>query len=382
MCRLMESLGELAKLQGPPGFEDPVREFLRKAIEELPGTEFAIDGIGNLLVRIRGRSPSARKVLIDAHMDEPCFMVKYVDDNGFLYFVQLGYISETVIVGQPVIIHGRKGPIAGVFGVQSFHLSSPPELRDGLVSDDMWIDVGAESRESVYAMGIRSGSPATFASVVQPMGDGCMMGRAMDNRTGCAIGLELARALSGNPIEGDVFLSFSVQEELILRGSAPVIRGLERYFGATPDVAIALDISTAGDFPGVPQRKSPIALRKGPGIKVYDRSVKSHYSHVVPLRLVEEIERIASERGVPIQYDFLPGSTNADIFALEGSGILTGGISVPCRYTHSPVETVFLGDMQKALILVLAICEEAGGIFARASPERQPTKMGGYPKND
>ena len=384
MEQLQQTLEKFVSLHASPGFEGKVRDFVISEMSQFPSVSWAVDGIGNLLVRVEGRDPSAKKLLFDAHMDEPCFMVKYIDERGFLHFVQLGFVVETVATGQPVLVHGRKGDINGAFGVRSFHLTTPQQLKEGLTFEDMWIDIGANSKKNAYELGVRPGSPVTFDSFMRPLVNNCVMGRAMDNRTGCTLALELVRKAAESPVRGDVFISFSVQEELYLRGSTPVIRGIERYFGTVPDIAIAFDICTAGDFPGIREGKAPIALNGGPGVKVYDRSASSHYSQVTPLKLIEEIERITKERSIPFQYDFLSGSTNADVFSLESSGILTTGISIPCRYTHSPVETISLQDMKYALDLCLAILEEADVVYERASTEnksanyRKDSNKGGH----
>ncbi|WP_407936266.1 hypothetical protein [Litchfieldia alkalitelluris] len=109
----------------------------------------------------------------------------------------------------------------------------------------------------------------------------------------------------------------------------------------------------AGDYPGVEKHRAPIQLNKGPGIKLYDKSGKAHYHQIVPPILVEALENVAFEKGIPYQYEFLAGSTNADVFAMEHTGVIAGGISIPCRYTHTPVEIVSLKDTENAIKLTV-----------------------------
>ena len=365
MERLKKTLRELVELHGAPGFEDMVRQYIECELKKWNVDHFVTDNIGNLYVEIKGTDPDSPIVHLDAHIDEPCFMVKYIDDRGYVYVTPLGLHAESVMVAQKVVIHTLDGPVYGAFGVKSFHLSSDEERRRGLAMEDIWIDVGAGSREQAEKMGIKQGMPVTYDGVLKDLANGCVMGKALDNRVGCAVLMETIKLLKENPPHTTILVTFSVQEELLLRGSHTIFKSFSKYFEELPTISLTYDVCAPGDFPGIPKHHAPIELHKGPGIKVYEKSRFSHYQHVVPRKLVETLTNVAMEHGIPYQLDFMTGCTNAGIFALQDTGVLAGGISLPCRYTHTPVEIVSLQDAENAVKLTLAFINQCSNYFKK-----------------
>jgi endoglucanase len=351
---LLTHLTCLTGFSGAPGFEDQVRNYLKKNMEDCGIKDIFIDGLGNLLCTIQGTDPAAGCIHFDAHMDEPAFMVKYIDPAGFIYITPLGYFSDMMTLGQRVVVSTPAGEVPGVFCVKSFH------MKDGKSSniidmEDMWIDIGATSEQEVKKAGIRPGRAVTFFSPLTRLGNDLIMAKALDNRAACAVLLCALEELSQNPPVATIVFSFTVQEEFLLRGAHTVFPAIAHAFGFTPSVSICLDIAVAGDLPGTPYHRAPLTMGKGFGIKLRDKSSVSSFSHVVPHKLVDVMEAVAVKAGLPYQYDFLSGCTNAEIFALQELGIPCGGIGIPCRYIHSPVEMVHIGDLLNARKYVQAL---------------------------
>jgi len=361
---LKDTLKDLVELHGAPGFEQDIKKYIESELKEYNIKKYFTDNIGNFLVEIKGSDPDAPIIHLDAHMDEPCFMVKYIDEEGFIYIVQLGCVEPNVMNAQRVIIKTKKGPVCGAFGTKSFHLISEEERKSKeLKFENMWIDVGVDSREKAAKLGIKPGLPVTFDVKMKELENDYLMAKAFDNRVGCVVLLETAKHLLQNISKSTIYLSFSVQEEVCLRGCIPIYRDFKQYFGKIPKISIVYDICLAGDFPGVVKHKAPVKLGKGPGIKVYDRSNVTHYSQIVPRKLVEALEEIAKENDIPYQFDFLLGSTNADVFSLENTGVIAGGIGIPCRYTHTPIEMINLKDVENAIKLTLKFIKECPKYF-------------------
>lgn len=362
MEHLRDTLKNLSDLHGAPGREAPVRAYIEETCKAYGASDQKVDRIGNLLVRLPGSKAGGPVVLLDAHMDEPCFMVKYITETGCIHLARLGIVNETVAMGQRVLIHTAKGPVPAAFGTVSFHLAANQEVSTPAF-DDLWLDAGFASPEEASAAGVRPGNAVTFDAEAKALFGTRMMGKAFDDRAGCAMLLETARLLAGASLESDVYLSFSVQEEMYARGCAPVIRNLQTDYGVTPDLCIVYDICLSGGYPGAVRHRSPVDLGRGCGIKVYDKSTASHYNYAVPERLLRAMEALAEENGIPYQYDFLYGCTNADIFSTEANGLLAGGISIPCRYTHSPVELVDLTDIKAGVDLTLACIRQVKNLL-------------------
>lgn len=353
MEQLKQTLKELSELNGAPGFEYDVCNYIIGEAKKLDINSYHVDNMGNLYIKIEGKNPKGPIAHLDAHMDEPCFIVQYIGDNGFVYIAPLGLISENIMMGTRVRIQTDKGNVNGCIGVRSYHLSNNEEKSKTLQYDDMWIDIGADSREEVLEAGVKPGFPVLFDEPFRELLHNNVMSKAFDDRVGCAVLVEVMKSLVKEKPFSTVYLTFSTQEELILRGSRVIFNGFKKFFERIPDVSVVYDICLCGDVPKVKKNKAPVELGKGVGIKLYDKSSASHYMHVVPRKIVNMMESLCINNNIPYQYDFLMGCTNGDLFALEDIGVLTGGISIPCRYTHSAIEIVNLNDVDNAFKLTL-----------------------------
>jgi endoglucanase len=352
----IELLGDLSNAFGVSGFEDEVREVISNKIESHVD-EIQTDALGNLIATRKGSSDF--KLMLDAHMDEIGLMVNYVDDKGFLRFTNLGGWDPRILPSQTATVLTRDGEkIKGVIGTVPPHISRFEERDKPFRMEDLFIDIGVSSKEEVEKMGIRIGDPAVPAYPFEvlnppssPLPDrqagfnkggnrGIMvMGKALDDRVGCAVLIKILENLS-DKLDFTVVCNFATGEEIGLRGARTAAYQIE------PDLALAFEGTIGADVPGIPPQRQPVGLGKGPAITVADRTL------VVNRNLVKAIESLAEKENIPFQTK-LPafGGTDAGVIHLTRGGILSGVISVPCRYIHSPFSIMRLEDFENTVKL-------------------------------
>lgn len=299
-----------------------------------------IDTLGNVIAVKKGSRGSGR-LMLAGHMDEIGLIVSHIDQRGFLRFQPIGGVSERVLLGQRVLIKTRDGrAVRGVIGSKPPHIMKPEELRQVPEIKDMYIDVGASSREEAEKLGVTVGSIAVFERDLATLGGSDVVtGKALDDRVGVVALIEGFKAIEGNEV--DVYAVATVQEEVGLKGARVAA------YAITPDVAVALDVTIASDVAGVPEQEWVTQLGKGPAIKVVDgRAASGLIAHpAVRDKLVE----IARQYGIPHQIEVAPGgTTDASIIALNKEGVPAATISIPSRYIHSPVEVIHLADLVNA----------------------------------
>lgn len=337
-------LQELTESLGVPGFEEPVREVMRRHLAQYG--EVSTDNLGSVLAVHRGSAQRPR-VLVAGHLDEIGFMVSAVTDDGFLRFQTLGGWWEHVMLAQRVVVMGKDGPVPGVIGSKPPHILSPDDRKKVVEKKEMYIDVGASSRSDVEALGIRPGDPVVPFGPFTLLGGGRRaMAKAFDDRVGCALAVEVLRraAQAGHP--NTLIAAGTVQEEVGLRGAATVVESAE------PDVAFALEVAIAGDTPGVRPEEAQSRLGKGPAITLYDASMVPHR------RLRDFVIEVARERGIPYQFDVMPGGgTDAGRFHIWRRGVPSLVIGVPSRYIHTGASIIDLEDFEAAAALVTAVVQ-------------------------
>jgi len=337
---LRDLIRTLAAIPGLAGHEQEIGSEVRRRLRDLVD-EVSVDRLGNVygIRRGRGQGPT---LMLAAHTDEIGFMVRSVDANGFLRFEKVGRPAEQALLGQRVLIEGR---CLGVIGVRPGHLSGEAERRLPPVAD-MYIDVGAVSAADVAAMGIRVGSPVTFAGeVTATVNPDRLVGRALDNRLGVAVMLLSLASLTGPP-PGDVVAVATVQEELGLRGAAVAA------FRTRPDYALALDTVPVGDTPDVDlTRELRLSLGRGPAAIL--ASSREHVGMMTHPAVRRHLLTAAGRAGVSVQEVIVLGQLNTDATAitLSREGIPAGTVSLPRRYAHTPVEMCDLNDAVGAIRL-------------------------------
>lgn len=331
-------LAKLSTALGPSGFEGRVRGLIAEELSKL-GLEPVTDRLGNLYVTFGEGRPL---MVVAAHMDEIGFLVKHIEDSGFLRVAALGGVSASASQGHEVVVIGRKGDVKGVVGSTPPHLQAGVQPRE-LAVEDLFIDVGASMRDEVLTMGLGVGSPATFAPRFEGWG-GCVAGKALDDRVGCFVLIESLRDYSG-PERGTVVAAFTVQEEVGLRGALALAHRFQ------PDYAVALEGTIANDVPGTPADRVVTRLGAGPALRVMDRTV------VASDELLSHIASLAGRAGIPYQLQISPYSgTDAGGFVHQGAAATA--ISVPVRYIHSPISVARKRDIEHAVALVRRLLED------------------------
>lgn len=326
--KLFELIQTLNAAHGPSGDEGGIRQVIARLAQPL-ADEVRTDTLGNLMVHKRGEGP---RVMFAAHMDSIGFIVTHIEKEGFLRVGRLGGISPKEAAYTPVRFQN------GVRGVVV-----PEEKADfgKLKLDQCFIDIGARDEDQAREM-VRVGDTAVYDS---PMFvNGCkVVSPYLDNRISCAVLLSALEEISHSP--NDLYFVFTVQEEVGLRG------GRTAAWGVDPAYGIAVDVTDVDDTPGS-EKSGTVQLGKGAAIKVMDSSVICHPE------VVARLDALAREGDIPVQRDILrAGGTDAGAIHITRTGVKTGGISVPCRYIHTPVEMADLTDAEHCVRLVAAFAQ-------------------------
>jgi endoglucanase len=327
---VIKTIRKLAEAYGPSGHEDQIRSIIQAEIADV-ADEIEVDALGNLIASLNG-SGAGRRVMLAAHMDEIGVIITHVDEKGFLRFGPVGGISPALMVGNRVRF--ADGTMGVIWIEKRENSNRTPRL------DQLYIDVGAKARASCP---VKVGAMASHDRTFLAQGDR-WVAKAMDDRIGCAILVELMLAINRQKLTlpHTVHFVFSVQEEVGTRGATTAAFSLE------PDVGIAVDVTATGDTPK--SRPMAVALGDGPAIKVKDGGMIAHPG------LVRLMVRRAEEAEIPYQLEVLTrGSTDARAMQLTQSGVIAGCVSIPCRYVHSNSEMVDAQDVQNSVELLLAV---------------------------
>ena len=344
----MALLRELSDAFGVSGFEDEVRELIAERIRPFVD-ELRVDTLGNLIATRKGKDD--RVLMLDAHIDEVGFIVKWIGNDGFLRISPIGGWDERIIPGHRVVIRTRSGETRhGVIGTSPPHILTPEQRKKPIPLDKMFVDVGAASREEALDLGIQIGDAMTIHYPFQEIIEGYVTGKAFDDRAGCAILIEVAERMAEVGWPMNVAFSFSFGEEIGLRGARTAAYGIE------PDLALAVEGTIGANMPGVPEDSQPARVGCGPVITVADRSI------IVAPKVVRALEAAADAGSIQYQYK-LPtyGGNDAGAIHLTRSGVLAGTVAVPCRFIHSPTTTMRLNDYENTVRLVLEFVKSLPG---------------------
>jgi endoglucanase len=335
---IVELLSRLSQAYGPSGYEDEVRTIIVDEIKKSMKKPW-VDSLGNVYAEIPGTGKGP-KTMVSAHMDEVGFIIKYVGDSGYLRFGTLGGIDSKVLCAQRVLLQGSR-PVLGVIGSKPPHILSPDEAKKPAEVQELYIDIGASSREEVNKLGIDVGTTGTFDVKFNHVASGSMVvGKALDNRAGCVAALRLLDALSRKPASSTVVFAFTVQEELGMRGATVAVTSV------LPDAALVFESAVAADSPGVAGKDRILTVGKGPAVRVMDNSM------ITQRLMFEYMKRTAEAHSIPYQIHLnLGGATDAGKIHLSGKGIPTGVLSTPCRYLHSPSSMLDIQDLENLLRL-------------------------------
>ncbi len=344
---MKELISKLSNAHGISGYEDEIRDVVRAELEDW-ADEIKTDSMGNLICTKNGGDP---EIMVAAHMDEIGFVVKYIDDKGFIRIAPIGGWFPQIALAQRVVLYGKK-KVYGVIGCKPPHLMKDEERKKSVEIKDMFVDIGATSKDEVIELGINVGTPVAIDREVAELANGRITGKAFDNRVGVAVMIEAVRRAKA---EVTVHAVATVQEEVGLKGARTSAFSLE------PDAAIAVDSCVAADFPGSESAHMDVKLGKGAAITVVDASGRGLIASPKVLRWLTET---ADRYGIPYQLEVAEGgTTDATAISLTKAGIPAGVVSVPARYIHSPVEVVDLKDVESAVEIVARAIETSRKYF-------------------
>ncbi len=330
-----ELLRQLTEAVGVSSVEKEVRLLIRDLIAESVD-EWRVDTMGNLIALKRGTGQFDLRVLVDAHMDEVGLMITEIDSSGMLKFEGVGGFDDRALLGKVVQVGPKK--LTGVIGARPIHLLKGTQYDAVVKRDAMRIDIGATNKESASGK-VKIGDVAAFVTQYEELGP-TAIGKAFDNRAGCAALIELLRA---DPYPFDLVAAFTVQEEVGLRGAEVAA------YGEKPDAALVLECTPAYDLPNKDDVSPNVSLGQGPSIYVMDRGT------IQDPRLVSHITRTATEGDIPFQIRQPGGGgTNTAVIQRLHGGIPAATIAVPGRYAHTPAMMINLDDYANVVKLAEA----------------------------
>jgi putative aminopeptidase FrvX len=336
---LVNELKDVIMLPGISGYEEEVREYVKKRT----GRKLEEDAIGNVTLTL-GKAGASPSIAIVAHMDEVGFIVSNILENGTLKFKKIGGIYDQVLPARGVDIHTSKGTVHGAIGFNAPHLKLEGDEKKQFTWDKMCIDVGTRSRKETERLGIKILDPITFRKDFFMLNKKIICTKSLDNRVGVTALLHVFDNIKSLRPKGSVGLVWSVQEEIGLRG-ARVVANTHKY-----DYVIALDTYSTTDAPGLGDFFEPVKLGDGPVLRMIDaRAIASP-------KMRDLVTKVAKKAKIPIQYGVTGGST--DGMALQESGAITLPIGIPMRYTHSPTECVHANDLKNYVKLVTAVIKD------------------------
>ena len=333
-------LKELSSIHGPCGFEEEVAKYIAKRLKGVVDS-IEVDGIGNLIVRKKGQKEGP-KIVVAAHMDEVGFIVKKVENNGLIRFEKLGGHDDRILLSQRVQLHTSNGFRSGVIGTISAHMMKYDDPKKVRPHQKLYIDVGASSKEEVEELGIKVGDSVTWYPHYEELTENRIVGKAFDDRAGCAVLIQSLEELDATDFAGEVIGVFTVQEEVGLRGARVISH---QHF---PDVAIAIDTTAVSDTPEE-MMDNTLALGAGTGIKAID------FSLIANKKIRNHLVQLAEENKIPYQVEVFPGiGTDAGELSQSHQGVPTGTLSIPSRYAHSSIEVIDVRDLEATKDLLVA----------------------------
>jgi putative aminopeptidase FrvX len=339
----VECLEKLSNACGVAGREDEVKDlmikFLKPCVDEIKE-----DKLGNIIAVKHGKK-NAPKLMLAAHMDEIGLLVKTITKEGFVQFMKIGGIDDRVLLAQKVMVRTEKGLLHGIVGSKPPHIQKEEDRKRVMASDELFIDVGAESQDEARKMGVRIGDPVEFDVRFVKVTKDIVMGKAFDDRAGCMAMIEVMKQLEKT--DCTVFAVGTVQEEVGCRGA------VTSAFDIHPDLGIALDVTVSGDTPGVREGEAPVKLGKGPSLGIADSGLITHP------KVVKLLMDVAEENKIPYQLEAgLAGTTDASRISLAREGVPSGPLSIPTRYIHSPTSMINLKDIENVVKLTSAAIKQ------------------------
>ncbi len=339
-------LKDLTDANGIPGNEREVREVFEKYITPY-ADEVTTDNLGSSIAKKVG-DENGPKIMVAGHLDEIGFMVTRIDDKGFVYFQTVGGWWNQVMLAQRVTIMGSKGNVTGVIGSKPPHVLSPEARKKPYEIKNMFIDIGASSKEEAEEFGVLPGQSVVPYFEFTPLkNEKMLMAKAWDNRIGLAIAIEVLKQLKDVEHPNVVYGVGTIQEEVGLRGARTSAHQIE------PDIGFGVDVGIAGDTPGISSHEADSKLGKGPQIVLYDASMVSHKG------LRDLVVKTADENEIPYQYTSIAGGgTDSGAIHLTANGVPSLSITVATRYIHSHAGILHRDDFENAVKLIVEVIKK------------------------
>lgn len=342
----MELLKRLCEESGPPGFEDRIRKIFVSEIE--PHVDrIETDGLGNTIAIKEGKGDNPRKVMLAGHMDEIGFVVRHIDDKGFIKLQPLGgFDPKTLIAKRVRIINRSNEEFIGLIGCKPIHVMSPEERKKLPELEELFVDTGMSADR--VKQEIEIGDPVTLYQDFIQIGD-YLSSKSMDNRVSIYTLIETMRRLRDPEVS--VYAVATVQEEIGLRGAITAAHRIK------PDIGVAVDVTLACDIPSAKPEDHITKLGDGVGIKILDSSL------IASPKLVRAFRDLAEKHEIPHQMEILPrGGTDAGGIQRAGEAVPSITLSVPTRYIHSVVETIHERDLEATVELMVRFLEVAHSV--------------------
>ncbi|NAP01209.1 M20/M25/M40 family metallo-hydrolase [Halomonas sp. MG34] len=344
MAKLDETLTMLKDLtdaKGISGNEKEAREVMHKYISPY-ADEVYTDNLGSLIAKKAG-DENGPSIMVAGHLDEIGFMVTRIDEKGFVYFQTIGGWWNQVMLAQRVTIMGTKGDVTGVIGSKPPHILSAEARKKPVDIKDMFIDIGASSKEEAKEFGVKPGdSIVPYFEFTQMNNEKLLMAKAWDNRIGCAIAIEVLKQLKDTDHPNVVYGVGTAQEEVGLRGAKTAAHTIK------PDIGFGVDVGIAGDMPGVSDKDADSKLGEGPQIVLYDASMISHKG------VRDLVLATADENNIPYQYTSIAaGGTDSGSIHLTANGVPSLSITVATRYIHSHAAILHRDDFENAVKIIV-----------------------------
>ena len=334
-------LQQLADAPGPSGFEEPVRKIMVARLRPYSDS-ISYDGLGSVIAQQGTKGP---RIMLDAHMDEVGGIIRRITPGGMMTMQMLGGWLDQALVDQRWIIVGSKGPVKAVSGIRDTHVVPLDERERVYPRSMIFLDTGARTPEAVHALGVSVGDPVVPDSPFTVLnGTDNYLGKAFDDRAGCAVALIVLQRLANMPHANQLFVAATTQEEVGLRGAHTAAEVIK------PDIGIAIEGGITGDvFAGHPDETQE-KLGAGPGLFLYDSS------ELPNRKFVQLVRRTASELNLPLQEDLVQiyGNDSGEIQKSNG-GVPTINLVVPLRYTHSHNGVMNRKDFDQTVDLVVAL---------------------------
>ena len=351
---LRELIEEFCDTPGLSGHERRIREQIEARLGDLMTD---VDALGNLWTTFPG-DPDAPPVMVFTHMDQLGFVVRKIEDDGFLRLERVGGVPERALASQAVTICGANGDIAGVIPNKSHHATAADEKYHVVRYRNLFVDAGFGSKSEVEAAGVSIGTPVVYRPNIMLLQGTRVAGTSIDDRAGCAVLVLLAGLLANRSGGPTVHLAFTTQEEFNLRGAEPLARRL------APDIAIQIDLMLASDTPDM-RDMGDMHLGKGPGISLYSFHGRGTLNGVIPHpALVKLFEEAAAAANLPLQRSAQTGIlTDLSYVQLQGHGVAAIDVGFPMRHSHSSLEVCDLSDLAGLVKLLDAAISRIGPDF-------------------